>query len=454
MKDLKKIIIILVIAILILIISIYFINRSKKDIMDEQGNIEEPEYIEGSYEADKVIKQLENKEEYFIIRGIVEQLQLYINELDYDLSETRVRFNNTEEEEQFLATYKQEGINSIKNMMSKEYIQEFNVNDATIYNNLVKYANKDIAINSIYVSENSVNIKTFFVYLDVVADTNKEFNLVITLDSSNNSFYIMLEDYINKMKINKENIIGRGIEQTIQNIEQNEYNTYDIPNIDEARYVQELFENYKILLSNLPDKAYDLLDNEYKQKRFGNIQNFKNYRDSNSSYILDMELSKYKINHYNDYTEYICMNQSGNYIVFKEKKVMDYDVLLDNYTIDGKEFTEKYNKSNEQQKVGMNIEKLILALNSKDYQYVYHKLDDEFKRNNFDTIEKFESYIKQNIFDTNVVEYDRFSQEGKTYIYEIEIKASEENTQNPKTMTIIMKLLENTDYIVSFNIQS
>lgn len=421
-------------------------------MMDEEGNIEEPEYIEGSYVADNAIKELDNKEEYFIIKEIVEQVQTYISYLDYDITESRIELDSKEEENEFLSEYKQEGIDSIKNMMSKEYKQEFNINDVVIYDNLVKYANKSLTIKNIYVSENSDNIKTYFVYLDVIG-TDEEFNFVITLDSSNNSFYIMLKDYVDKMNIKEDTIIGKSIEQAIQNIEINEYNTYEIPNISDTRYVQELFENYKIYLSGLPNTAYALLDDEYRQKRFGNIQNFKNYIDLNSSRILDMELSKYKINTYSDYTEYVCMDQYGNYLIFKEKKVMDYNVLLDSYTIDVAEFTERYHKSNEQQKIGMNIEKFILALNSKDYPYIYNKLDDTFKKNNFDTVEKFETFIKQKLFDTNIVEYNQFSKEGKTYIYQMKIKAAEEGSTDSRDVTIIMNLLEDTDFIMSFNIQ-
>ena len=95
MEKLKKIIIILVIVVFIIIVSISLINKKIKQTIDEEGNIEEPEYIEGSYEADKTIKALDNKEEYFMIKYILEHIQKYIIYLDYDLSETRVRFNNT-----------------------------------------------------------------------------------------------------------------------------------------------------------------------------------------------------------------------------------------------------------------------------------------------------------------------------------------------------------------------
>lgn len=450
MKNLKKIIVIILIIILVLIITIYLIN--KKNIFDEESNIKESEYIEGSYEGNNVITEIENREDYFIIKSILENLQVYINYLDYDFSQSRNEFNNIEEQEEALEKYKEEGIDIIKNnIMSKEYIEKFNINDNEIYQKLVKYANKNIIINNIYVCDNSENIKTYIVYSNT-AETNEEFNIVIVTDSLTNSFNIILDNYIDNMKINKENIIGTEVSQDISNIKENEYNIYEDPDVSNKIYVQELFENYKNYLINSSKKAYELLDNEYKKIKFKDINEFNEYIDNNSSRIEDMEISKYKINSYSDYTEYICVDQYENYIIFRENKVMNYTAILDIYTVDIPELVEKYNKGNEKEKVAMNIEKILSAINDKDYNYVYDKLDDTFKNNKFDTVEKFELYIKQNMFDTNIAEYGNFSNEGETYIYELNIKLSEES-EDIKHVTVIMKLLEDNNFVMSFNIQ-
>ena len=131
---------------------------------------------------------------------------------------------------------------------------------------------------------------------------------------------------------------------------------------------------------------------------------------------------------------------------------MEINIKLDTYTINTSEFNEKYNKGNEQIKVGMNIEKIITALNNNDYNYVYNKLDNSFKNNNFKTVNKFESYIRENIFDKNIAEYEKFTEEGQTYIYELKLKESEDSTET-KNMTVIMKLLEDNDFTMSFNIE-
>ena len=168
--------------------------------------------------------------------------------------------------------------------------------------------------------------------------------------------------------------------------------------------------------------------------------------------IENININKYKCDVYEEYKEYVCIDKDNRYYIFKETAPMEINIKLDTYTTDIPEFNEKYNEGNEQVKVGMNIEKVITALNNKDYRYVYNKLDNSFKNNNFATINVFEAYIKGNIFNTNVAEYEKFTEEGQTYIYELKLKESEDSEET-KNMTVIMKLLENNDFTMSFNIE-
>ena len=101
----------------------------------------------------------------------------------------------------------------------------------------------------------------------------------------------------------------------------------------------------------------------------------------------------------------------------------------------------------------MNIEKIISALNDKDYGYVYNKLDEKFKNNKFNNIDSFKEYMNNVVFDSNKAEYLNFSEEGNTYIYNIKIKSANEEVNESKSVTIIMKLLEGTDFVMSFNVE-
>lgn len=80
---------------------------------------------------------------------------------------------------------------------------------------------------------------------------------------------------------------------------------------------------------------------------------------------------KYKVNELEDYTQYVCIDNHGKYCIFRNRTSIDKDIILDTYTIDLPEFIEKYNKAKPEEKVGMNIERFVNAINDKDYKYGY-----------------------------------------------------------------------------------
>ena len=132
---------------------------------------------------------------------------------------------------------------------------------------------------------------------------------------------------------------------------------------------------------------------------------------------------------------------------------MKYTLILDTYTIDIPEFVERYNKSNPQEKVVLNINKFMLSLNDGDYKYAYSILAESFKEKNFKTLEDFEIYAKSNFFEKNVFSYEKFGNEGDTYYtYEIRITDKQNNSSNPKTKTFIILLEDKTNFKISFNI--
>ena len=49
-----------------------------------------------------------------------------------------------------------------------------------------------------------------------------------------------------------------------------------------------------------------LLDKEYREKRFGDYNTFSKYIDNNIKEINALSFSKYLVNNYNEYKEYIC----------------------------------------------------------------------------------------------------------------------------------------------------
>lgn len=98
----------------------------------------------------------------------------------------------------------------------------------------------------------------------------------------------------------------------------------------------------------------------------------------------------------------------------------------------------------------MNLEKVIEAINEQDYNYVYNKLNETFRKNNFSTLEKFEKYIKENFYEENEATYLNFNEISETYTYSVIIK--DKKTSKTKTKNFVMQLGAGTNFEMSFEI--
>ena len=180
----------------------------------------------------------------------------------------------------------------------------------------------------------------------------------------------------------------------------------------------------------------------------------EDYEDINEYVMMqsNIKMQRYDVNKKDGYTQYICVDSLGNYYIFNATSAMKYSAILDTYTVDISEFIEKYNSSNTQEKVVLNLNKFMMAINDKDYKYAYSILADSFKKANFPTLESFETYAKQNFFDINEFEYEKYGSEGDTYYtYAVTIKDASGADTNTKSRTFIMQLNEGTNFVLSFN---
>ena len=234
-------------------------------------------------------------------------------------------------------------------------------------------------------------------------------------------------------------------------IQENEYNKYKYAKISEDRKYIYLLQDYVEQELYDIDSAYESLDAEYKNKRFKDLNDFKEFAENRKNQLKKSYVYEYSKIEYDGYTQYIIKDQYDNYFIFKETAVLEYSILLDSYTIDLPQFTEEYNSADVQGKVNLNIQKFIQAINSKDYNYAYNCLSSGFKDNYFKSVEEFEKYVKENLYNNNNLEFKKFEEESNLYKYTINI-INIENSNNIVEKTIIMKLNEGTDFEMSFNV--
>ena len=255
-----------------------------------------------------------------------------------------------------------------------------------------------------------------------------------------------------------ENNVSNNIENSIyvNNVEENNtevidkynYNQYIQQNISDEKMAEIYFNDFLSNFLRDPQNAFNLLESEYKQKRFAEYNEFETLiRERYSNQTI--KLARYQKIDYDNYTQYICEDEGGHYYIFNETSPMQYTVMLDIYTIDLSEFVEQYNSSTEDIKVQFNIQKFFEAINNEDYTYAYNKLDETYKNNNFPTQADFEKYIKTNFYSQNKLGYTSYEKNGDLYIYKMVITNGEDSSQTIEKQFVV-KLLEGTDFVMSF----
>lgn len=447
MEKIKKWILILFVIIIILIILILCLNI----ISPQNNNIEDDFTIakpEESYILEENVTLEKNYNTFFTVEKNIQNFNLYL---------------------------KVKNKKAVYELLSKEMIQNNGINEENVldYVYSLNVNNYEFRLKELYVSES-------YIYPEYYAKGE-----IIQRNQINTLYYLIQVDQ-NKMTWEIEPILKQRYEEYIKSkaqsknkvIEETTYNKFKITTVNDEDIAKKYFRNLIYDLLHNTQETYNMLENEYKIKRFSTLENFQNFINEKSSNLLSMDmysikhleefeneelyneylrnlkqvgLNKYHIKKYTNYTQYVCIDDYNNCYIFNETSPMNYTVLLDTYTVDLPEFIEKYNNSTTEEKILLNIQKCFEAINNKDYNYVYNKLDETFKANNFGSIERFEEYIKNNFFEQNEVTASNPQKQDDIYLYDITIKNALNATQ--KNKTFVMKLKEGTDFVMSFNIE-
>lgn len=440
----NTIIIFAAISLIIVIILIYLIFHSTS--LEPKFENKEFEQTD-TYVADNKIKLVSNRNKYFAVEKIINSYILYVKEINGQVDGA---IYEESEKAEFLKQAQSEGTNIIKKMLASDYIKDTGLTDKTLISVAQKYKGSyDLFIDKMYMIEKTTSINVYIVYAEI---SGKQANFIIKTDTLNNGFEIYLEDFMDKYNYSEEmNVEDVKISDT--QIEVNDYNKLKLVNIDDEYMSSAYLLRFKNAVKNYPEKAYAMLDESYAKLRFGSLDSFKKYIKSNADFIDSRKMEKYQVNTYDDYKQYVCLDQDENYYIFNETAIMQAGVMLDSYTIKIPQFIEKYNTATEQQKVALNINRFISAINDESYGFAYSLLADSFKANNFTTQDKFESYVKNYFFKKNTIEYQEFSSESNADIYEIVLTDKTKESSEKLTVTIIMQLQNESDFVMSFSIK-
>lgn len=284
----------------------------------------------------------------------------------------------------------------------------------------------------------------------------------ITMDKNYNNcqyvYYIVKLDSFNKIYSAK---LLNGSYNSLDDIELVDdkeklgQNSFSYINVNEEYIIKSYMDYYKKMVLSNPELFYNnYLDEEYKNKKFSDINSFKEYINNNRTDIINVNATRYSIDNYNEYKQYTIEDNYNNYYIIKEKNIMNFSMLLDNYTINSEEFNEKYNNSSDKVKITTNIDKVFKMLNNKEYKDLYDNyLNSEFKNNYFSNYSDFEKFISEKFFDYNYQGSLSSENKGTFYIVNVNYKEGLSSAGEQRSINILMKLNDNTNFEISFEME-
>ena len=426
----KKTIIILSILLLIAIIFLTIIL-----ILDKRSGNQEDLTINGADQY-QPSNELEKVKSHHLYNAVNNCINNYLQKIYYA---KHIDIVENESDPQTPEEIKED----IYNMLYKPYINEHNINIDNILTYVYNIENsRVINITDIGVIDGE-RIQTYYVCGKI--ENSEQVYLIVYIDDYNATFAIR------PLSGQYENIESIKVTRGIEDISYNVSNKIPYSETTDQTVCRQYLIDYKQKLLYDVEQAYNLLDKEYKEKRFQNFTNFQEYLVDSADIINKINLSDYQVNVEDGYTEYICKDMYENYYIFHVTSVLEYTVELDMYTISEK-LDQAYAGYNDREKAAFNIERFFQMINARDYRNAYKTLDSTFKSQKFGTYDKFKQYVQQTFYTVNDVSYTNYESTQGLHIYEVTIKDKNNSGAETITKNFIVKLLDETDFEMSFSI--
>lgn len=316
-------------------------------------------------------------------------------------------------------------------------IEELGGNSIYVITNNVKYV-----VKQAYVTQNQYMSKYYTYGTLTIANGNytaqtQEIYMILYLTAENKGYKLQTiskEEYLNRTALEQNDTIG---------ILEGTYNKFEYEYIDNVKQMEIYLEDYSFQIFNNTENSYNLLNIEYREKRFNNLQAFVQFLNEKQGQLHNIKISQYTVDEENQNKIYKGTDQYGNYYEIIEKSYMNYEIILDNYTM------LDYSNDSDENKIKLSAEKFILMLNSADYTNAYNLLEPNFKQINFPTEQDFINYVKNNFYARNIVASKDLSEDG---ICTVTIKDSISTQANKirKQFKVIMG--EGMSFTIEFNI--
>lgn len=240
-----------------------------------------------------------------------------------------VRSNQKNRKEQE-TTSSEEGVDTIIEQKVKDTKYEMTeLRDATKFFTIEKYVQEDTSLGfeakKIYMAEEE-NMIIYVINGNRVENIEEasEVYYVLRVDTDNLA-YMLTE--VEEQEY--ENMKKGMFKIEVSRIEQNEENKFAYIEPLTDRKLCEIYLN-KFTNIELTDskKAYEMLEEDCKKEKFPEYQQFENYVTELEKEMKEVELKKYEVKEFDDYTEYIIQDSLDHVYQLKAKSVMDYTVKI------------------------------------------------------------------------------------------------------------------------------
>lgn len=299
MKNIK--ILMIIIGIVIILIVLLLLGIRNPENLNEYDGGEETEAQDTLVEINCNINKETNDYKFFAVDDLINDFMIYIN------------------------TENQEAVNAL---IDSSYSQEYNVQNISgtidrFYSQ--EMYKQDSVTNSIYYvrgivelvnSQNEINVGNN--YFKVYVDNN---NLTASI------VFLTEQEYENAIEANSNEIEEKTIEQ-------NEYNKFEEKMLTEWDLSERYIEDYELKLKYNIEEAYNLLDEDYRNKKFNNnIQEFENYIEQNKEILYNISIYNCTTQIEENYIQYNVEDANNNIFVIKRTNALEYKILLDNVTV-------------------------------------------------------------------------------------------------------------------------
>ena len=317
MKKIKILIISIIILILIIGVILMIFNNKNNNINENFAN--NVEVVSEKSEDNRSDITTTN---YYIIQKCISQYLGIINKNN----PAYYRVNDNGENVKFVNEDYIKG--RIYDLLSENYINKNNITKNNVYSyveNITENVNFCM-LDAKVIKNDNINQYIIYGFIESAENefiTNKYY--IINLDENNNIFSVepISKKYDNLNDISVDNV----------KIEKNENNKIPTVKINSETQCKNYLTEFKRMMLSNQEVAYEYLDKDYREKRFGNLNQFKNYINKNKDELKSLSVSEYLVNVYDDYTEFVCKDNSGIIYIFEAETPLKYTVNLDTYTI-------------------------------------------------------------------------------------------------------------------------